>query len=167
MASIPDRSHVATGEVVRGGSPSRQAYRPGGSLSPWARRASLLPRRRAAMVVGNAGADRHARLTGVSVWVTRAAPWPLPQAQGETGACSPGHALGYRSAREVRQDLRGNPLILRGHLWRGAHRTQIELGDAERDVALQRRDTVGGGAQRGALFQVHLGESEALLHGPG
>ena len=69
------------------------------------------------MVVGNAGADRHARLTGVSVWVTRAAPWPLPQAQGETGACSPGHALGYRSAREVRQDLRGNPLILRGHLW--------------------------------------------------
>jgi hypothetical protein len=30
----------------------------------------------------------------VSVWVTLAAPWPLPQVHGETGACGPGARAG-------------------------------------------------------------------------
>jgi hypothetical protein len=77
-----------------------------------------------------------------------------------------GHALVRRSAREVREDLRGDPPILLGHLWRGAHRAQVELGDAERDVALQGLEAVGGRAHCGALLDVHLVDLEALLHGP-
>ena len=33
-------------------------------------------------------------VTGVSLWVTLAAPWPLPQLQGENGACGPGARTG-------------------------------------------------------------------------
>jgi hypothetical protein len=54
------QAHLAAGDVRRG-SPRRHAYRPGVSPSPGARCASLPHRRRAAMVVGHAGADRHAR----------------------------------------------------------------------------------------------------------
>jgi hypothetical protein len=55
-------------------------------------------------------------VTGVSVWVI----WPRPgrfrSSKVRPVRVARGRALGRRSAREVREDLRGDPPILLGHL---------------------------------------------------